>query len=1536
MSIKTHGQDFTFRIIKIGGRAVSVALCAMTGMIFMGGAAMATTVIATGNSTPAVQDIAANPYINIQSASIDALGVTTYYNPWSGTSTWNDYNTVLNNAITLQSGNKITGRTLEDGATYAAIYSQNTKLFYGSATNVNYTSLSSATFNLQGNNIVNGAVGLNFTNWIGSLPYYYGTYVDPLAVINLNGYNVTFGDTVYAANTYVNAGTNNTVNNDFSFYGTLNSNLTFNQAASVLLNGGLNGGLNFNGYNSYVTLGANQTITGNVTTSGVNGMLVFQGAGNVNGTVGSSTSTLREVRTNGTGNVLFGQQAYVDYVNYQAATLVGFTGGLNLTGDQSSQAQNQVAFNNNDGVLQINTGNLTGNANSVVVSTTGNNLGTVTMVSGTQSITGGIGASGHAIKTLNIGGNNTGVLDTSTSNYSTTTANGDIFAQNIKLNNNGNTNDSSLIMASGYNLTGTVTTDTNSAGVLTLVGGTQTVTGTVGATLMRLKSVSSGVTGATSTFTDAVHADTVSNTGAGTTTFNTSVDASTINVASGISNFTTTVNNNGGTATVNIGTGVGNFNTDGTSATKANLVFTASRSVPIAQYNAAVLGNATANLNTGLTGNIDFANKDATVNVAAGKMVTGTATSSGGTNGTVNFLGGGSIGGDVGTWTSGTPTSDTGLAKFNVGTAGAGTVTANGNLLATSVSINNDSTLNIASGKNVTAAVSTGSNGTGTLTMVGGTQVVNGLVGAADKALKLVNAGTANSTTTFNNLVVANTLQYAASNSTVVLNGTSGAAGGLKGTVNFGTTVDPVMQNSSTLQIGSGVNLTTGTGGIQFANANNATLTFAGNSTVTGVLGSNDSTVFKTINAGVTGMTVTFLNDVYVSDHTLHVTGTGVVNLQGNLNGSLIYDANGSVNVGDGKGITGAVNTTLNNQGTLNFVGGTTTQNPIGTSLLQLARVGFHNATTDGTTMPLVAGPVAVNIGSDVFAVNTFIGNGSSSTNATTANITATGKYLGTNLTLSNNTTLNTAGAVYSSAVSPVDFVNSKFADGTVAPAVTVTQSTVGTGTITTNNATLNFAVGTQAWSEGAGGLVNADTSSKITGDTGSRLVMSASGTTNVSLLGSLKNGQTATLIDVAGGTEATVPGTYQDNSFVIDTQLSRNAGDLVMTASRDANTYVTKSGTSGDISNNAAVRLATLAADGASYGQDMQTVLNKLDIDQWGYGNNQANLATQVKRLAPIANNAMGLSALALGAMADDSLGLRMHELRNVPQQDAYETGTIWLKNSYLRGSQADGVAYDGYTSKLSGLSLGLDSRPDNSSIVGAALSYGAGTVNQTQFRTGDQSNLTSTQLSFYGAYDFTPELFVDGSISFAKQNTTGNRATAVGRTALFNFDGTQSAAKLEMGYRIKFDDSTTALTPLLSFEDRTLNQNAYVETNAGDIGLNVASQRLQNKQTGLGLRLTSTQYMGGMVVKPDLLLMATRDNGLNADPVTASFIGDASSAASFTTGVASYPSNSAKFAFGVGLLMSKTSSITLRGQYEKRETYTSNMAEMVARWDF
>lgn len=1490
--------DTKFRILKGGKIGLAMSIAMIGGMLSLGSVnaqADTITVLSSGGSiTPSVQDMGNSGSLStvdfsIQTPSIDALGVHTTINAYfnDGVSNNPSYTTTYDNTITLYSGKNITGRTANYGE-LLGIYTVNDyqQVSDGDEIDTTYNNTHFAgngTLNVQGNNIINGMVGVNYysTTW-GD----YGVSADPIGTINLNGYNVTFGDQVYAATTYVNSGTNNTINNDYTFYGNLSSDLTFNQAASVLLNGGLSdnahatgGNLNYNGYNSIVTLGANQTITGNVTTSGVNGTLIFQGAGTVQGNVVTiANSSLEEVRANGIGNVLFTNTnpAEVDHVNYQAAALIGFNGGLDLTIDESTDAVNQVTFNNHDGVLQINNGNLTGIEGEAVVTTTSNNKGTVTMVSGTQIITGNIGSSGHAIKTLNIGGENTGGLDLSLDNYSATTTNGNIYAGSVKLFNDGSapTNNSQLTMASGYSIYSTVDSgDALGMGILTLAGGDQYVTGNVGS-VISLALVESAANGAHSYFDSDVTATTVTNTGTGTSDFANNVTATTINVDSGISNFT----NNVTATTTNIGTGVANFNTNGTGTTSSNIVFsanTAATTSSTGSYTTSVLGSATANLINGLTGAINFAGNDATVNVWDGKAISSTITTATYSNtGTVNYRGDGTISSTVGA-------SGLGIKELNINTNNdqntLSGVTASGDIYAGIVNLKNDGILTLSDGVDITgtttsetnvtsligttqvlAAALNGSNeNTGTIKVLG-TSVITGVVGYNDAAIKTIEAGTNSKTVTFNNMVYAKNLNYTG-NGTVILNGQAGLDAnteGMKGTVDFGTNVT----NTGTLQIGDNVNLTTGIAGINFVDANGATLTFNGFSIINGNVGSLSGTdTFKVINGGVATETITFNNNVYFMD-SLNVSSTGTVAIADGK-----YAQRNSTS-----STTGAIVTTSNDgQGVLDYLGGTTLYGEIGTSLKKLAEVNFNTDSNNAVE----------EIGYNIYATNTTVGHTPSTNDSSTNLVDVTGQYDYAGAT----TIKEWRGQTAANITDDITFGgNLIIADAKSAINFGTSHVTVSNNFTTTNGA-MSFTVNTKDITSGNQAASTSSGSGQVTT---AALNMSGSEKVHINYVGSLANNGTYTLISDTGttgtGTYSHVDGDGKvtDNSFAIDTKIDKTAvgSDLILRADRTAGgnysadqLYVQKSDTNGHFSNNAAVALAGISANG-SQTDDMIEVIQKLELDSFGYGNSKENLAVQVQKLAPIVNTSFAQTSIGATKLVTDTVGSRLSDVRGLSSGDAIADKGVWAKVIGSTASQDKVGQFDGYSLSSGGIVFGIDKELQNNTIIGLAAGYTNTKTEQDDFRDGDSSTTDSYQLSLYSSKTFD-KAYIDGSLAYTKHNTDGTRSTAIDRVASYDVDANQLSAKINGGYNFLFEKEVT-LTPFASLEYSNIKQDSYKEKGAGAISLSVDDVTVNRGAAGLGVKISKEIKTENKVVYiPEFKLGANKYFGDDDVEVTAQF---------------------------------------------------------------
>jgi outer membrane autotransporter protein len=389
---------------------------------------------------------------------------------------------------------------------------------------------------------------------------------------------------------------------------------------------------------------------------------------------------------------------------------------------------------------------------------------------------------------------------------------------------------------------------------------------------------------------------------------------------------------------------------------------------------------------------------------------------------------------------------------------------------------------------------------------------------------------------------------------------------------------------------------------------------------------------------------------------------------------------------------------------------------------------------------------------------------------------------------------------------------------------------------------------------------------------------MNGAETIQVSLLGSLRNGVTATLVSLTSppGFVVLVPqsGTLLDNSFTIDTLLGRLGGDLVITTSRDANTYVTKSATLGSRSDDMAIRLGTLAAAGTGYSANMATVFNKLDLDQWGYGNNAANLARQLQLLTPAGDGAaaqasFGLTAQAIGTVLDASADLTTKHASG---------NNYWVRGFGGRQSRDNGGEFASFSANLGGAVVGTD-RVFGNAVVGLALGYGMASVSSDGIRAGDESDIRSMIAGIYARIP-VGKFFLNAMLNTSQHSTESNRQTAVGERAQGDYDGSEVGGTLQFGRRFALSTEGFSVTPILAVDYAKYNQEAYAETGAGDIGLRYAEQDYDQSSASLMVRLSKETKLGEGVASSwnaylgyrRLLSTPTYDN-------TVSFVGDTES---------------------------------------------------------
>ncbi len=1221
-----------------------------------------------------------------------------------------------------------------------------------------------------------------------------------------NGTSSTFSSDVYATNLDVEG--TGTVNLNGDYTGTA---IRYNADGTVVLANGSD-------VNSAITTGTTNT-----------GTLTLNGSSTVSGSVGASGALLKEINAgaNGTSST-FSSDVYATTTNIGA-------GEIKFVSDVSTDI---VALSTTQGVVTF-VGDGSGKS---------------------QAFTGGIGTAASLINTLNIG-------ESGTANYSTTTITGNVYATNTVLDNGASS--STLILSDGSNITSTIKTAQNGQGVLTFLGDS-TVNGTIGTNTEKLEQINVANTGKTVTFNSSINSNNLNILGDGEVIL---ADNSNLNAP------VTTTTNNEGTLTFE-----GTSNVSGQIGTSSELlkeitlqgasgeVVTFGNDVYVS--NIVFESDGTANLDGNLTGNINFSGIDAIINVADGKGILdsgggllGSVQTLANNTGILNYKGDGVIDGIIGS-------SSLGINELNVNTNdeqdkdGSGTVTSNGllarrEIFADIINLYNNATLTLADNANVTNTdtsdsliIATMTSNTGNVVFQG-SSTVSGDVGTSTNNLESITAGVSGETVTFDGMVYATNLKYT-DNGTVILNGDNGSnVEGMKGTVDFDSF-------AGTLEIGDDVNLTTGTSGIQFANANNAILTFNGTSTIYGVLGGNTAgnSTFESIYAGVTAETVTFKNDVYVKESTFHVSEDGVVNFEGNLYGDLVFENDGTVNVANTKSIIVsstplAITTANNGQGTINFEGITTLYTDIGEDLFRLKEVNFG-------TVGTASNSYTQNINKDIYANNTTIGNGS---NKTIANLTSDMTFYG-NLNLSSNSVLD---------------VNNN-------------DITVEDEIVLASNSTLKFEIDTSDLI--AGQAVANDTSGSIDANS---LNIQDDIKVHIDYNGTLAGKYEYSLIDANSSTGTYTEGTeangkVSDNS-IIDSKVILKDNNLVLVADRTNNgsfnpedLYIEKSEIGEDYSNAASQALADYA-NGVDRAGALAQIINELEYLEGGTvlseAKKQEMIETQ-RKLAPIANSSNMQTSITASNLAMTTIKGRLSDIRTGEMNNftptLYRTGlssgdyysfdtSFWLKGMAGKATQDQVDEYYGFDTSTYGFVGGMDKISGDGTIFGAALAYSTTKTNQEN-AASDSSDTTSIQGTIYSSLAYE-NAYVDSYLSYAKHKTDGTRTANSGKLTS-SVDAEQISAKVETGYTIPVNDGVS-LTPFASLEYSLLNQKGYTEKGTAyqNDALKVDSLKLNRGTVELGAKLTSNIELEETLIIPQLSVSAYNSFGDNSADIKAQYIG-------------------------------------------------------------
>ena len=499
-------------------------------------------------------------------------------------------------------------------------------------------------------------------------------------------------------------------------------------------------------------------------------------------------------------------------------------------------------------------------------------------------------------------------------------------------------------------------------------------------------------------------------------------------------------------------------------------------------------------------------------------------------------------------------------------------------------------------------------------------------------------------------------------------------------------------------------------------------------------------------------------------------------------------------------------------------------------------------------------------------------------------------KYLNGDTTLTSNTTLGTV-ATGTSQPLVLDLGESD---------LTVTGSLEGQGVHYVTNVN-SFASNDGLVMDGVNGLgIDAATTGQVSA---TELVEQTSGTPgNFKILldmnSTLEDGANFVFAQETAGTAGQVfsysvadseNSRLYDTSYVINSSAARTIDSndnesVVVTFNRANNEYILKSFTDNHHSNDAALKLGTIAADGVALG-DMQTALTRLDINDFGYGDTADNLRVEVKRLAPIANHSEMIAVLDSIASVSGAIEQRFSVRRGNWTGYSDLANSVWVK-THGQTTQSSGsvpestptaqdtAGHNGFHTNNRGITAGIDHRFANG-LVGLSTSKFVTQIDQIDDRLGEGAKQKQSAHTLYGRLNGR-NVSVDFTHTYASGDTVGERKTAIDRVADYSSKSITQEAAVKFAYRMDMSDGRSAFTPYLRLVNSEFDRPAYTETGAGDLSLHMHDYLVNREAHQLGAEISHKGRYFGVKGISALNISVGQDKLLGDTSISANYTGD------------------------------------------------------------
>ena len=307
------------------------------------------------------------------------------------------------------------------------------------------------------------------------------------------------------------------------------------------------------------------------------------------------------------------------------------------------------------------------------------------------------------------------------------------------------------------------------------------------------------------------------------------------------------------------------------------------------------------------------------------------------------------------------------------------------------------------------------------------------------------------------------------------------------------------------------------------------------------------------------------------------------------------------------------------------------------------------------------------------------------------------------------------------------------------------------------------------------------------------------------------------------------------------------------------------------------------------------------------------------------------GAAGAALGGISR-VVQARIESNRGLSSGDTfYGDKNIWMKPFGSSANQDDRNGASGYKANTSGLAFGADATVSNTTRVGASIAYAAATADSKSSVAPNSANVDVYQLIGYGSHSLDPNTEINFQAGIGQNINKGQRSLKfAGVTASSSFNSMVTTVGAGVGRNYKLSEAT-GFTPSVRADYTRIKDDAYTESGAGALNLNVAERATEELILAIDGKLTH-QLAGGTTVTANMGLGYDTMNKQGS--ITAAFAG-APGLAFTTTGIDASPWL-ARGGVGVATKTQGDVEVSARYDLEYRQDFLNQTVSVKARWAF